>query len=200
MKHLSNIALALTLSLGATGAAMAQSASTANVKGKAGDVRLAAGEIQVRVKVVELDTAHRLASLKGPRGQVVTVEVPAEVKNFDQVRVGDELVVRYTEAIAAKIEKTSSKGIREQAESTATATATPGALPGVGVQRTIEVLAVITALDPKTRTATLRGAKRTFTVEAPKEVDLAKLKVGDEVRAVLVQAIVLNVERVGSGK
>jgi Cu/Ag efflux protein CusF len=83
------------------------------------------------------------------------------------------------------------------AQSTSVTTAA-AKMPGVRVQAgEVEVLAVIQALDRKAGTATLRGAKRTFSVEVPAGVDIKKLKVGDEVRAVFAEATVLSVERAG---
>jgi len=161
---------------------------------------MAAGEVEIRAKVVELDMARRLATLKGPKGNVVTVEVPAEVKNFDQMRVGDDVVVRYAAAVVARLEPASKSGIRERVESTSAATAASGGMPGTAAQRTVEVLVVVQALDRKARTATLRGAKRTVSVNVPEGVDISKIKVGDEVRAVMIEALVLNVERVAAGK
>jgi hypothetical protein len=117
------------------------------------------------------------------------------VKNFDQVRVGDELVVRYVTAVAARLEPATKSGIRERVESSVAASAAAGALPGAGQVNQIEVLAVIEALDRKARTATLRGVRRTVTMDVPAGVDIAKLKVGDEVRATYVEAAVLGVER-----
>jgi hypothetical protein len=73
-------------------------------------------------------------------------------------------------------------------------------LPGVGAQRTVQVLAVIQAIDRTAGTVTLRGAKRTVTIAVPEGVDIRKLKVGDEVRAEMTEAIVLNVERVSAAK
>lgn len=180
--------------------AWAQSASAAAVLGQAPGARMAAGEVQLRAKVIELDMARRLATLRGPKGGMVTVEVPAEVKNFDQVRVGDELVVRYVAAVAAHLEPASKSGIRERVESTGAATAAAGSMPGAASQRTVEVLAQIQALDRKAGTVTLRGAKRTLTVKVPEGIDMAKLKVGNEVRATIVEAVVLNVEPVGKRK
>jgi hypothetical protein len=200
MTRISSVLLATACALAIPVAASAQSATVGAVAGKSGGTRVQAGEIEVRAKVVELDMVRRLATLKGPKGNVVTVEVPAEAKNFDQVRVGDELVVRYLAAVAARIEPASKSGIRERVESTGAATAAPGAMPGAAGQRTVEVLAVIQAIDRKAGTATLRGAKRTVTVKVPEGVDIARLKVGDEVRAVMVEAVVLNVERVAAAR
>jgi hypothetical protein len=200
MNRLSSIVIALACAVAIPTAAFAQGASVTTMKGKGPDSRMAAGEVQIRAKVVELDMAHRLATLKGPKGNVVTLEVPAEVKNFDQMRVGDDVVVRYIAAVAARLEPASKSGIRERVESTTAATAAPGALPGVGAQRTVQVLAVIQAIDRTAGTVTLRGAKRTVTIAVPEGVDIRKLKVGDEVRAEMTEAIVLNVERVSAAK
>jgi hypothetical protein len=182
------------------GLATAQGAAAGAAVAKAPGVRAAGAAIELRARVVELDTVRRTATLKGPKGRVVTVDVPAEVKNFDQVRVGDELVVRYVAAALAQLEPASKSGIRERVESTGAAAAAPGALPGLAGQRTVEVLMVIQSLDRKARQATLRGVKRTVAVEVPEGIDLDKVKVGDEVRARLVEAAVLDVERVGAGK
>jgi hypothetical protein len=182
-------AAALPLAAGAQVSVVAGKASAPGARG-------AGGEIQARAKVVELDSVKRTATLRAPDGRLMSVDVPAEVKNFDQVRVGDDLVVRYVAAAAARIEPAGkSGGIRERIESTSAASAPAGALPGTGATRTVEVLAVIQAVDRKAGTVTLRGAKRTITVKVPQGVDAAKLKVGDEVRAVLVEAAVLSVER-----
>jgi hypothetical protein len=200
MNRLSSIVIALASAVAIPTAACAQGAAVTTMKGKGPDSRMAAGEVQVRAKVVELDMAHRLATLKGPKGNLVTLEVPAEVKNFDQMRVGDEVVVRYIAAVAARLEPASKSGIRERVESTTAATAAPGALPAAGEQRTVQVLAVIQAVDRSAGTVTLRGAKRTVTIAVPEGVDIRKLKVGDEVRAEFTEAIVLNVERVSAAK
>jgi hypothetical protein len=178
--------------------ARGQGAGATAVQGKAPSARVAAAEIEVRAKVVELDMARRQAVLAGPAGNIALVDVPAEVKNFDQVRAGDEVVVRYTMAVAAKLEATKGAGIRERVESTTAAVAAPGAMPGAGAQRTVEVLASVQAIDRKAGTVTLRGAKRTVTVAAPADIDLSKLKVGNEVRAVIVEAVVLKVDPVAA--
>jgi Cu/Ag efflux protein CusF len=194
MNNLSRIAIVCALALGAPLAALAQSASVSTTTAKAPDVRMAGGDVQVRAKVIELDKAGRTATLKGPKGRVVTVNVPAEIKNFDQVQVGDELVVRYAAAVAAKLERVAKTGIRERVETTGAVTAASGAMPGTAAGRTVEVLAVIKEINKKEGSVTLRGATRTVTVRVPESVDIKKLKVGDEVHAMFVEAALLSVE------
>ena len=199
MTRLSHIALACALTLALPLAATAQVAAVA-VSASAPGARLKAAEFEVRATVVEIDQATRSATLRGPKGEVQTVKVPAEMKNFAQVRVGDELVVRYVAAVAARLEKVESTGIRERIESGSSAVAASGAMPGVAVGHTVEVLATLKRIDVKTRTATLRGATRTLQVEVPESIDISKLKAGDQVRAVFTEAIAINVERPAAKK
>ncbi len=194
------LSIGLILALALPAAALAQAPVVTTATAQAPTMRAAGGEIEVRAKVVELDLARRTATLRGPKGKLVSVDVPASVKNFDQVRVGDDLVVRYVTAVAAKLEPASKSGIRERVESSTAASAAAGGLPGAGSVSTVEVLAVIQGLDRKARQATLRGVKRTVTVDVPASVDISKLKVGDEVRAVFVEAAVLSVERLPAAK
>lgn len=180
--------------------ANAQGVAVEGVTAQAPGARLKAGELTVTAKVVELDAARRSVVLRGPKGNLVTVDVPPEVKNFDQVRVGDELVIRYAAAVAAALEPASKSGIRERIESTSTAAAAPGALPGMATARRVEILAEIQAVDRKARTATLRGAKRTVVVAVPENIDIAKLKVGGDVHAVFVEAMVIDFEHAKPAK
>lgn len=194
MTRLSRIALACALTLTLPLAATAQVAAV-GMAASAPGARLKAGEVTVRATVVEVDQATRTATLRGPKGQMQTLTVPPEVKNFEQVRAGDELVVRFMAAVAARLEKVEPTGIRQRIESSSSAVAAPGALPGMAAGRTVEVLAVLRAVDKKTGVVTLRGATRTFSLVVPEGIDISKLKVGDEVRAVFTEAIAINVER-----
>jgi hypothetical protein len=192
MTRTASLLLACALALPA--AASAQSVSAAAVTGSAPGARMAAGEVDVRARIVELDKASRTATLRGPNGNVTTVTVPAEVKNFDKVNVGDTVVIKHIMAVAVRLEPHTASGIRELVESDVVRAAPAGAAPGVSEVRRVEVLAVVQGLDRKARTATLRGVHRTVRVSVPEGVDMTKIKMGDEVRAVITEAVVLAVE------
>ncbi|MEJ6004333.1 hypothetical protein WG899_02125 [Paucibacter sp. AS339] len=196
MNRLSTLALACSLVLTAALplSAQAQSMTTNTVSAKTEDARMKGAEIEYRARVVELDAAGRLLTLRGPKGRLSTVKVPPEMQNFEKVRVGDDLVIRYASAIAAAMEPTSKSGIRERVESSSAGRVEAGGMPAVAAGHTVEILAVITALDPKANTATLRGVKRTETLAVPAGVDIKKLKVGDEVRVAMVEAMAINIE------
>ncbi len=176
-------------------AAQAQDAMAGKVMAEAASAGIQGGGLALRAKLIELDMASRYATLLGPAGRIVTVRVPDEVKNLDQVSVGDDVVVRYMAATAVKIEAASSSGIRERVEKTAMTHAMAGAMPAVGAGRSVQVLADVTAVDVKQGTVTLRGARRTVTVAAPEGLDLGKLKVGESVKATFFEAAAISVEQ-----
>jgi hypothetical protein len=179
----------------ATGASAQGTAAGAAVL-KAEGARAASGAVEVRGQVIELDMASRMATIRGPKGRVMDINVPPEVRNFDQVALGDELVIRYAAAVALALQPINGgSDIRERVETSVAAVAPQGDLPGRAGGRKVEILAVIDAVDAKARTATLRGAKRSVTVSVPPDVDIAALKAGRQVRAVFIEATVIDVQR-----
>ena len=185
---------ASTLALPVAG--FAQGVGAAVVEGSSADARMKAAEVVVRAKIVEFDAKSRVAALRDPRGTILLVDIPPDVKGLDQVRVGDDLVFRYVAAVVAQLEKVSGAGgIRERVETTEQFKSAPGALPGTAGRRTVDILAKVTAVNAKAGTVTLRGATRTSTVKVPPDVNIKALKVGDDVRATIVEAAVLDVER-----
>jgi hypothetical protein len=59
--------------------------------------------IDVRAKVVDVDYSSRTVNLSGPDGNVFPVVVDQNVQNFEDVKIGDTVMVRYTEAIAISV-------------------------------------------------------------------------------------------------
>lgn len=193
MTRLISLAVALTLALPL--AAHANDAKpVAAVGSQNSPVDFAVEEIKTEAKIVELDRQNRIAVLRTPAGKLLTVRVPEKVHNFEKVQVGDELVMRYAVATAMEIEPASKSGIRERIDSSNTQVNKPGNLPGVETGRRVEILANITAIDRKAKTMTLRGATRTVTIAIPGNINIAKLKIGDEVHAVITDAIMIDVE------
>jgi len=55
--------------------------------------------------VVAIDVANRKATLKDHEGKVHTIDVADDVQNLANVKVGDQVVYQFTEAIAVDITK-----------------------------------------------------------------------------------------------
>jgi hypothetical protein len=150
--------------------------------------------VEVRAVVVGIDKAGRTVDLKGPKGRVVTLAVSEEAKNFDQVQLGDHVVVRYMRALSLELKKTGS-AIMERSEKSDAVVAKPGERPGAAAGRQVQVMANVVAVNAKTKTVTLKGPKGNtldLVLEDPKQV--ANIKKGDQVEAIYTEAIAISVE------
>jgi hypothetical protein len=59
----------------------------------------------ITARVEAIDKASRQVTLKGPKGNLKTVTAGPEVRNFDQIAVGDMLVVRLIESLTLTLKK-----------------------------------------------------------------------------------------------
>ena len=53
-----------------------------------------------------IDYTNRLVDIRGPYGNRIEVEVDKDVKNFNNIKKGDEVFVRYAEAVAISVRPT----------------------------------------------------------------------------------------------
>jgi len=178
-------ATALAQQPGATGGA-----ALVSEPGKAAIVRAA----EISAQVVGLDKATRTLTLKGPKGNVLDIVAGAEVKNFDQIKLGDFVVARFAQALTLELRKTRTAAgepiVREEA-----AKAKPGERPAVVGGRQVTVLADVIAVDQKNSTITLKGPKGnevTLNVQNPEQFKVVKQ--GDQVEATYTEALALSVE------
>jgi hypothetical protein len=65
---------------------------------------VAADTVQMRAQVKAVDPAKRTVTLIDPAGQTKKVKVSKNV-NLNNVKMGDDVVVRYTEAMAVTVER-----------------------------------------------------------------------------------------------
>lgn len=70
---------------------------------KPGAIAVATQEIRATVEAIDYE--NRLVTLRGPRGNAVTLRVDESVVNFKNVKQGDEVVARHTEAMAINVRK-----------------------------------------------------------------------------------------------
>jgi len=65
-------------------------------------------ETVVNATITAIDKKAKTATLKGENGKSVAVK-PLRPEKLDEVKVGDRLVITYTEAVAVKVEKVEKK-------------------------------------------------------------------------------------------
>ena len=80
------------------------------VRAKPGEMPggMAARQSTVTATVTAIDKKKGTISLKGPEGKMVVAKAE-DPRNLNKVKVGDELMITYTEALAISVEKTKKK-------------------------------------------------------------------------------------------
>jgi hypothetical protein len=158
--------------------------------GKATAVRA----VEISAQVVSIDKATRTVTLKGPKGNVVDVVAGDEVKNFDQIKLGDFVVARYAQALTLELKKTKG-GSGDVAVRQGAAQAKPGERPAVAGARQITAIADVIAVDPKKSTITLKGPQGNVVKLDVQNPDQFKVvKKGDKVEVTYTEAVALSVE------
>ena len=152
--------------------------------------------IQVSAQVVGIDSRTRTVTLKGPEGKVADIVAGPEVRNFDQIRTGDMVVVRYVQALSLELRKTT--GSRDLTVAAAGARAAPGERPGAAVAGQVTAVADVVAVDPANMVITLRGPRGNIVDLHVKNPDHFKVvNKGDQVLVTYTEAMALSVEPAG---
>lgn len=146
--------------------------------------------------VVSLDAASRTVSLKTASGKVFDIVAGPEVRNFDQIKVGDVVAAEYVQALSLELKKRTASTTAPGAPTVdqgATRTA-QGEKPGVAGGRQVTALADVVAVDTKKHLVTLRGPRGNqvdLNVEDPAQ--LKNIKKGDQVEVVYTEAVAVVV-------
>lgn len=153
--------------------------------------------IERRATITGIDAANRLVTLKGQDGDEFVVEAGSEVRNFDQLKVGDMVVGTYTESLAVDIAApgTAVPGVK----STVTGTPSPGQR---SVGREVTATLKVEAVDASQNTVKLSdgaGRSRTIDVVRPEgQARLKTLKPGDMVVITYTESLALRLEKVAT--
>ena len=191
-KIVSLAAIAFTAILSATLGARPAAAGGPVVRSEPGKVE-AANIAEVTATVAAIDKSTRLVTLKGPEGRTVNVVAGEEVKNLDQINVGDTVVLQYLEALTLELKK--GPGIRQRTEREAITRAQPGEKPAGAIGRQVTIVADVVDVSPEKNLITLKGPDGNIVDLRVQNPDHFKVvKKGDQVEAVYTEAVALSVE------
>jgi hypothetical protein len=154
------------------------------------------GDVVVMTATVEaIDQKDRAVALRGQAGNVFVVEIDDAVKNFKQIKVGDQVRVEYYEAVAVYFGK-AGEHPAEDAE-TIVATAPKGQKPGGMAIEAVDVSATVQAIDRTARTVTITGPEgNAVTVKVDPSVrGFDHLQVGASIHTRYVEAVAVSVEK-----
>jgi len=150
--------------------------------------------VKISAQVIGIAKETRTITLKGPKGKVVDIVAGDKVRNFDQIKLGDMVVVRYVEALTLELKKAASaSGEVTVVEEVKRAKA--GEQPGVAGGRKVSALAEVVAVDPKASTITIKGPRgNEVTLDVLNPDQFKVVKKGDQIEVTYTEAIALSVE------
>jgi hypothetical protein len=197
--HRTNLVIMLAALVAGAPSAYAQAQKSAPAAGPTSGVVVASepgkaavmATIEVTANITAIDKAARMVTLKGPKR---TVEIVAgdDVKNFDQLKVGDNVTVKFVEALTLELKKTTVKP--DIKADVAAVRATPGAKPGGAVGRQITIIAEVVMVDPENSIIALKGPQgRVVELPVQNKDQFKVVKKGDQVEVVYTEAVALAV-------
>ena len=169
-------------------------ASVAVVQAETGDGLQIEGAVTIIAQVVAIDKADRIVTVKGPAGNIAEIEAGEEVRNFDQINVGDDVKLTYYESVALYVGAPGT--LPEVDGAVVTARAAKGDKPGAVVLGAIDIAAIVTAIDKGKRELTLKYPDgHTVTSAVDESIEkFDELEVGDSIHARVTRALAIAVE------
>lgn len=173
--------------------AVPQPSGGAVVKSEPGKASIAE-VVEVTAVVTAINKTTRTATLKGPQGRVVDVVVGEEARNFDQVKVGDHVVVRYAQSLLLELKKPGT-GPQPTTVEEAAGRAKPGERPAGAAARQVVVLADVVRVDPAAKIISLKGPQgNVLDLPVQNPAQFKVVKVGDKVEVTYTEAVAISVE------
>ena len=175
--------------------AMAQ--ETAAKKPKATYSKKDVRTVTAKVKSIDLSTRHVVITT--PDGQDHEFVVGKQARNLPQVKVGDDVIVQYQEALAVEVnEADPTKPLPQPTEAIATDRSEAGKKPEGVVARTVTLNGTVEAIDLDKKVATIKGSGgNTVEVTMQHPERWQNVKVGDTITAKYSEALALSVQPAG---
>ena len=151
----------------------------------------------VTATVEAVDLATRMVTIVGPEGKSFVVHAGEQVRNLEQVKVGDKVTVEYYEGILAEIAPTGASP-SEVKMTDVLARAAPGERPAGAVGEAITATVVIEYVDSIRNVVHFKGPlgkTRIVKVMKPEfRTMLKNLKPGDQVALSYFEAMAVSVK------
>lgn len=144
--------------------------------------------------VKAVDAASRTVTLEA-KGQTQTVKAGPNVKRFDEIAVGDTVVIELAKGLLLEYQPPGSEDVAPTAAAAGGRTGADQA-PGGAVAAGIQATVTVTAIDLKNRMVVFQGPQgNLYQVKAGPKIQLDKLKVGDKLLATYEEAVAVKLEK-----
>ena len=185
MHSLKILAVAIAAAAAPLAYGQAQSPSGSAIVGTAPGKGLAMQHVKATATVEATDPAKRTVTLKNARG---------EVRNFDQIKVGDSVTIEYVEGLALELKK-DGKAVLGRSEVKSLERADPGKKPGGMATREITAVADVVNVDTKKSTVTVKNKEgETFDLNIRDPEQLKLIKKGDQIQATYTEAVAVSLK------
>ena len=154
-------------------------------------------EVVVEAPVTAIDKDTREVTIERENGAQIVIQCGEEVRNFDQIEVGQNVTCRYLEALSVRLMDADEPSIEPVAE-VAASRAEPGEQPGVGMAAGLVWDVTVESVDLEQHLVVFTdpvGEMRAVRAQRDEGKAFIKgLKPGDRVELMLRESIVLTVE------
>jgi Cu/Ag efflux protein CusF len=193
MRHLFSLtallALCAALPVGGVRAATATAAAAS-----APDARAAGVRVSTSGTVTAIDAAQRTVVIRNTQGLERSYRIDPSVQQLEGVKVGDTVRLDYLVAVAVALRK-NGDGIREKVEAEVERQNPQDNRPGIEGARRTTVVADVVSINKAKQTVRLKGPEgRVIDVKVKDKSRLASVKPGDQVVAVLFEAVAVGVK------
>jgi hypothetical protein len=145
--------------------------------------------------VKAVDAAARTVTLEGKGGETQTVKVGPNVKRFDEIAVGDTIVIQLEQGLLLEYQAPGAETVAPQVAA-ASGRAGPDQAPAAAVAGGVQATVTITAIDLKNRMVVFQGPQgNIYQVKAGPNVQIEKLNVGDKLLATYAEAVAIKLEK-----
>jgi hypothetical protein len=150
----------------------------------------------VKATVKSIDVATRHVVLTTPDGVDHSFVVGKQARNLPQVKVGDDVIVQYQEALAVEVHETDpTKPLPQPTEAIATERSDLGKKPEGAIARTVTLNGTVEAVDMEKKIAVIKGSGgNTVEVKMQHPERWENVKVGDTITANYSEALALSVQ------
>ncbi|WP_372013276.1 hypothetical protein [Pseudoxanthomonas sp. 10H] len=159
-------------------------------------VTLSSEQVTLEGSITRVDRANRMVTIRGSEGAELDVYAGDQVRNFDQLQVGDRVSMDYTRAIAAELQPAGSGEVGTSVQQGGSRSGA-GGRPGGAASETVTVVAEVLAVDTVAHTVTLRGPRGNVVAVAVQRDDLrarlGRVKAGDLLRVTFTEAVAVNI-------
>lgn len=200
MRILSAIVLASAAAASPLAIAQAQAPEVTGAAATAPGKGVVVRYVTAKATVESVDAATRTVALKTASGHVHSVVAGPDVRNFDQIKPGDTVSVKYAESLTLELKK-DGKALVARTEDTAANRSQPGQKPGGAVAREVSVVADVVGVDEKAKTISLKGPGGNVVdlpIRDPEQFKLVKK--GDQVQATYTEALAVALTPTAAAK